>query len=128
MSQRSIHLYLYFPLSTTLINSATDVQQTDVQRPRLVTTDLRALSHILQHHDVYQKHPAVQRGLASIVGWGVLLAEGERHRVQRKALNPAFGPAQLREQTRVFLDKANEACIDLHSDMDLSIEPYISSS
>jgi cytochrome P450 len=38
----------------------------------------------------------------------VLVAEGAAHRAQRRVLNPAFGPAQLRALTGVFLDKANE--------------------
>jgi hypothetical protein len=78
------------------------------QKPELILTDLRAINHVLQHGDVYHKSKAAQEALAHVLGRGVLVAEGERHRVQRKALNPAFGPSQLRDLTGILLDKANE--------------------
>jgi cytochrome P450 len=77
-----------------------------VQRPRLMTTDLRALQHVLQRTDVYHKPEFVVRDISATLGAGILVAEGEQHRAQRKALNPAFGPAQLRELTGVITDKA----------------------
>jgi cytochrome P450 len=72
-----------------------------------MTTDLRALQHVLTRTDVYQKPAFVVRAIASILGAGVLVAEGAQHRAQRKALNPAFGPAQLRALTGVIADKAH---------------------
>ncbi|KAH9847044.1 cytochrome P450 [Lenzites betulinus] len=33
---------------------------------------------------------------------------GKRHRLQRKIMNPAFGPAQIRSFTGIFVDKAAE--------------------
>jgi cytochrome P450 len=66
------------------------------------------MHHILYNTDTYHKPSGVQRGLAQVLGSGVIVAEGERHRLQRKALNPAFGPGQLRDLTGIFLDKANE--------------------
>jgi hypothetical protein len=85
------------------------------QSPRLATTDMRALQYVLQHGDIYQKPGYMRRSLAQVFGRGVLVTEGERHRVQRKALNPAFGLGQLRDLTGVFLDKANEVCSLLNS-------------
>jgi cytochrome P450 len=73
-----------------------------------LTTDLRALTHVLTHTDVYQKPGHARRMLEQTLGRGVLVAEGDAHRVQRKALNPAFGPGQVRDLTGVMLDKANE--------------------
>jgi cytochrome P450 len=63
---------------------------------------------VLNHSEVYHKPAAAKALLASILGRGVLIAEDAQHRAQRKALNPAFGPGQLRDLTGVFLDKANE--------------------
>jgi cytochrome P450 len=57
---------------------------------------------------VYRKPGVGRRMLTQLVGSGVIVAEGDAHRMQRKALNPAFGAAQIRELTGVFLDKANE--------------------
>jgi cytochrome P450 len=58
--------------------------------------------------DVYEKPAASRRMLTQMMGVGVLVAEGETHRIQRKALNPAFGAVQIRELTGIMLDKANE--------------------
>jgi cytochrome P450 len=71
-------------------------------------TDLRALSHVLNHTEVYQKPGAFARFVRRMLGSSVLIAEDGVHRAQRKVLNPAFGPARLRDQTGIFLDKANE--------------------
>jgi cytochrome P450 len=71
-------------------------------------TDLRALSHVLQRTEVYQKPAPFARFLTRLLGGGILVAEDELHRVQRKAMNPAFGPLQIRDQTGIFLDKANQ--------------------
>jgi hypothetical protein len=36
------------------------------------------------------------------------VAESAPHGAQRRVLNPAFGPAQVRELSLIFLDKSNE--------------------
>jgi cytochrome P450 len=74
----------------------------------VVTTDLRALQHVLAHSDTFEKSLFVRRFLGRALGWGVLVAEGAPHRAQRRVLNPAFGPAQVRELSGIFLDKSNE--------------------
>jgi cytochrome P450 len=76
--------------------------------PELLITDLRAIQHILQDSDAYHKPSTTRAALTHLVGRGVLVTEGDQHRMQRKALNPAFGPGQLRDLTGIFLDKANE--------------------
>ncbi|KAI0828219.1 cytochrome P450 [Trametes gibbosa] len=75
---------------------------------RLWTIDPRALNHILTHSGDYQKPEGARRNLARILGEGVLFTEGEQHRQQRRIMNPAFGPAQIRELTSVFVDKAKD--------------------
>jgi cytochrome P450 len=78
----------------------------------MVTTDTRALGHILQRSDIYQKPYPMRFALEKILGAGLIVAEGDAHRRQRKVLNPAFGPSQLRALTDVMLDKANEVSCD----------------
>jgi cytochrome P450 len=39
---------------------------------------------------------------------GVLIAVGTPHRAQRRVLNPAFGPAHVRDLSGIFLDQSNE--------------------
>ncbi|EIW53608.1 cytochrome P450 [Trametes versicolor FP-101664 SS1] len=75
---------------------------------RLWTTDTRALNHILTHSTDYQKSEAARRNVAKILGKGVLFTEGDQHRQQRRIMNPAFGPAQIRELTPIFVEKAAE--------------------
>jgi cytochrome P450 len=78
------------------------------QVTRLQTTDLRAMAHVLQHTEVYHKPWRTQKHLGDSLGYGLLVSEGEKHRIQRKALNPAFGPSPVRELTAIMIDKANE--------------------
>jgi hypothetical protein len=84
------------------------------QSPRLVTTDLKAIGHILAHPDAFPKPDAAQNFLRYIFGDGLLVSQGAAHRMQRKIMNPAFGPTQLRELTGIFLDKANEVSVRKH--------------
>ncbi|KAI0363609.1 cytochrome P450 [Pilatotrama ljubarskyi] len=66
----------------------------------LFTMDTKALAHILTHDAVYQKPYKVRTFIAELVGMG------EQHRRQRRVVNPAFGPMQIREFTDLFLNKA----------------------
>jgi hypothetical protein len=65
-----------------------------LQKPAFVTTDLRAISHVLMHHDVYHKPDIIRHELIRLMGEGVLVTEGDQHRNQRRLLNPAFGPGK----------------------------------
>ncbi|KAI0920483.1 hypothetical protein AcW1_002208 [Taiwanofungus camphoratus] len=73
---------------------------------RLCTMDPRALNHIFSHSFVYQKPELARTNLAQVLGKGLLVVEGDQHRQQRRIMNPAFGPVQIRELTEVFMEKA----------------------
>ncbi|CAA7265269.1 unnamed protein product [Cyclocybe aegerita] len=75
---------------------------------RLYTTDPKALNHIFVNNMVYQKPDAVRHNLRMILGNGLVVVEGEKHRQQRKIMNPAFGPAQIREMVGIFIEKGVE--------------------
>ncbi|OSX62243.1 hypothetical protein POSPLADRAFT_1046615 [Postia placenta MAD-698-R-SB12] len=75
-------------------------------RDRLYTLDTRALGHILNHSNDYFKPELARHTLSSILGEGLVVAEGEQHRRQASFMNPAFGPTQIRELTDIFVDKA----------------------
>ncbi|KAJ7052294.1 cytochrome P450 [Mycena amicta] len=75
---------------------------------RLYSTDPKALNHFLTHDSIYQKPAALQYTLARILGKGLLIAEGEDHKKQRRIMNPAFGPAQVRGLTDLFWGKSLE--------------------
>ncbi|KAJ3928287.1 MAG: cytochrome P450 [Lentinula lateritia] len=74
----------------------------------LFTLDHKALNHVLMHHYIYQKHAASRFHFTRIVGPGLLVAEGDHHKLQRRVMNPAFGPAQVRDLTETFIDKSLE--------------------
>jgi cytochrome P450 len=75
---------------------------------RVCPYDARAINHILMHSSRYHKPEMLRGELGSILGQGLLNAEGEMHRRQRKIMNPAFSPAHIRDVTPIFLDKALE--------------------
>ncbi|KAF9778944.1 cytochrome P450 [Thelephora terrestris] len=75
--------------------------------PSLFTTDPRAINHVLTHSDEFEK-PPVGKAALELLGNGLIFAEGERHRKQRRIMNPAFGPGQLRSFTPIFNQKAHE--------------------
>ncbi|KAJ7778746.1 cytochrome P450 [Mycena maculata] len=75
---------------------------------RLHTTDTKALNHFLTNNYIYQKPEPLRYNLGRVVGPGVLVAERDQHRQQRKIMNPAFGPPQVRELTGIFVQKSLE--------------------
>ncbi|KAF8131022.1 cytochrome P450 [Boletus edulis] len=77
---------------------------------RVLTMDIRAINHVLTHTNDYHKPPDVQYTLSQILGKGVLIVEGAQHRQQRRIMNPAFGPAQIRALTDIFLEKSVRLC------------------
>ena len=94
----------------------------------MVTIDTKALHHVLKDGYVYEKSDQIRHDLGAILGTGLLFVTGEDHKRQRKAIvsslkllylgphltclqNPAFGPAQIRKFTEIFIAKANEVCM-----------------
>ncbi|TRM55491.1 cytochrome P450 [Schizophyllum amplum] len=78
------------------------------QGDRILTTDARALHHIVTRDDIYQKPEPTRYNLARIVGPGVLVLEGDQHKQQRRIMNPAFGSTQIRELTPTFLELSDK--------------------
>ncbi|KAF5344244.1 hypothetical protein D9758_012354 [Tetrapyrgos nigripes] len=74
---------------------------------RLYTTDTKALNHVLMNHYTYQKPEMAAYSLSQVLGSGILIMEGDKHKMQRRVMNPAFGAAQIRELTEVFIDNAS---------------------
>ncbi|KAH9915332.1 cytochrome P450 [Fomitopsis serialis] len=75
---------------------------------KLYTLDTRALGHILSHSHDYAKPAMDAFFLGKIVGQGLLVVEGDQHRQQRRVMNPAFGYAQIRGLTEIFVEKAQQ--------------------
>lgn len=73
--------------------------------PRLFLADTRAMSHVLSAANSYNfpKPNNARLVLKSFLGEGVLVAEGDVHKRQRKILQPAFGVAAIRDLSPIFM-------------------------
>ncbi|KAK1235950.1 hypothetical protein PQX77_000817 [Marasmius sp. AFHP31] len=75
----------------------------------LYVADLKGIGHVLKHDSVrYQKPEMVLFITKRLIGNGLFVIEGDAHRKQRKVMNPAFGPAEIRNLTGTFLEKSVE--------------------
>jgi hypothetical protein len=53
-----------------------------MQMKRLYTTDTKAINHVLMNDNIYQKPESVRYNLNLIMGSGVLVVEGDKHKQQ----------------------------------------------
>ncbi|KAI1770709.1 cytochrome P450 [Hypoxylon cercidicola] len=76
---------------------------------RLLITGSKALAEVLvtRNYD-FQKPGSVRFGLSRILGVGVLLAEGDEHKFQRKNLMPAFAFRHVKDLYSQFWQKGRE--------------------
>ncbi|EGG12968.1 cytochrome P450 monooxygenase [Melampsora larici-populina 98AG31] len=73
----------------------------------LSTIDPKALNHILVSRAyAYPKSEQTRRSLGSLVGHGLLFAEGETHTRQKRILGPVFSPVQIKELAPVVYEYA----------------------
>jgi cytochrome P450 len=79
---------------------------------RLLVISPKALSEVLttKNYD-FIKPDQVARGLGRLLGVGILLAEGDEHKTQRKNLMPAFAFRHIKDLYPVFWDKSREAVL-----------------
>ncbi|KAF7331038.1 Cytochrome P450 [Mycena venus] len=76
-------------------------------RKNIVLTDPKAVVHFYNsERAIYTKTENDRMFIGRIFGRGVLWAEGDMHKRQRKALTPAFSNAVIRRLTSVFFDSA----------------------
>ena len=74
---------------------------------RIMPTSSTAIQHILNNWTIYVRPDQARRSLANIMGDGLLTAEGEMHKRQRKVLNPAFATGYIRDIIPVFVEKGD---------------------
>ncbi|KAL8977338.1 MAG: hypothetical protein Q9205_006837 [Flavoplaca limonia] len=76
---------------------------------RLLITGSKALAEVLatKNYD-FRKPVQVRNGLGRLLGIGILLAEGEEHKVQRKNLMPAFAYRHIKDLYPTFWEKTSE--------------------
>ncbi|KAF9815448.1 hypothetical protein IEO21_04619 [Rhodonia placenta] len=90
---------------------------------RLFTADTRAVNYIQSHSNDYWKPEISRFSLIQILGHGLLSVEGDRHRQQVWNNNPAFGPAQIRGLTEIFVEKAQKLCEFWRNELSKNGEP-----
>ncbi|PNS14191.1 Cytochrome P450 94C1 [Sphaceloma murrayae] len=85
---------------------------------RVLLTSSRALGEVLvtKNYD-FVKPNLVRTGLARLLGVGILLAEGDEHKKQRKNLSPAFNFRHVKDLYSTFWGKAVELIERVHDDI-----------
>lgn len=73
--------------------------------PRLMIGDAKAMLHLLSAANSYnyEKPSSTRLVLKNFLGEGVLVAEGDVHKRQRKILQPAFNVGAIRELNPIFM-------------------------
>ncbi|KAJ7739978.1 cytochrome P450 [Mycena maculata] len=79
-------------------------------RRTVILTDPKALQHFFSRETYgYVQTPNSKRFLEKLIGRGLFWAEGDSHKRQRRALNPAFSPNSIKNLTPIFFDSAYKA-------------------
>ncbi|KAH7907652.1 cytochrome P450 [Hygrophoropsis aurantiaca] len=79
-------------------------------RSYIILNDAKAIAHFYaQARDIYVNSVLSKNILQNLVGKGLLWADGEDHKRQRKSLTPAFTSAAIRKLTSIFYDTAHKA-------------------
>lgn len=80
-----------------------------LNQERLLVTSPKALAEVLVTKNYDFIKPSMMRfGLGRILGFGILLAEGDEHKFQRKHLMPAFAFRHVKDLYPIFWEKACE--------------------
>ncbi|KAL8675147.1 MAG: hypothetical protein Q9168_000518 [Polycauliona sp. 1 TL-2023] len=76
---------------------------------RILLTGPKALAEVLATKNYeFIKPSQIRNGLGKLLGIGILLAEGDEHKVQRKNLMPAFAYRHIKDLYPVFWAKTSE--------------------
>ncbi|KAI1364418.1 cytochrome P450 [Xylaria arbuscula] len=78
-------------------------------RERVLVTGPKALSEVLVTKNyIFEKPRALRFNIGRLLGVGILLAEGDEHKLQRKNLMPAFAFRHVKDLYPVFWRKTRE--------------------
>ncbi|KZT11803.1 cytochrome P450 [Laetiporus sulphureus 93-53] len=75
---------------------------------RLFTLDPVTLSHVMKNSHVYEKPWHSRRLIIGLIGCGMLAAEGQVHKRQRRVATPAFSVQNMRALVPLVFVKGNE--------------------
>ncbi|KAH7381206.1 cytochrome P450 [Phaeosphaeria sp. MPI-PUGE-AT-0046c] len=83
--------------------------RTLLNESRVLITNPKALGEVLvQRNYEFIKPERVRNGLGRLLGIGILIAEGDEHKRQRKLLMPAFSFRHVKDLYPIFWSKARE--------------------
>ncbi|SJX64432.1 related to Cytochrome P450 [Sporisorium reilianum f. sp. reilianum] len=93
--------------------------------PRLFLADAKAMLHMLSAANSYnyEKPSSTRLVLKNFLGEGVLVAEGDVHKRQRKILQPAFNVGAIRELNPIFMRYSRDLVDKIGQMVDLSSHP-----
>jgi cytochrome P450 len=80
---------------------------------RVVATSPRALAEILSRDYEFVKPSIMAKLGGPILGYGLLLSEGDVHKQQRKLVSPSFAVRHIKELIPIFWDKSRETVIKM---------------
>ena len=88
-------------------------------KERVLLTSPKSLAEVLtvKSYD-FQKPALLQQGIGKLLGIGILLAEGDEHKHQRKGLAPAFNFRHVKQLYPIFWQKAREMVLMIGKDLD----------
>jgi cytochrome P450 len=73
---------------------------------------------LVQRNYEFVKPEGLRKGLGRLLGVGILLAEGDEHKRQRKLLMPAFAFRHVKDLYPIFWNKAKEMTEDFYDDQE----------
>ncbi|KAJ7573406.1 cytochrome P450 [Mycena floridula] len=98
-------------------------------KERIILMDPKAISHFFARGETGYTQPGADRqALTNLIGHGIITADGDVHRRQRKSLSPSFSNATIRGITSAFYDAgykvkaAWDSQLDASSDDSVTIE------
>lgn len=95
-------------------------------KERLLLTTPKALSEVLTVKPYDFIRPELLRsGVGQILGIGILFAEGDDHKIQRKNLMPAFNFRHIKELYPIFWSKSQEMARCIAEEMSESTEKTV---
>jgi len=85
---------------------------------RILLVSPKALAEVLvtKSYD-FIKPPQIQQSIGRILGIGILFAEGDEHKAQRKNLNPAFAYRHLKDLYPIFWAKSQEMILEIDKEL-----------
>lgn len=88
------------------------------QPAHLLATNHQALLDVMSTNTYdFEKPWKVRSFLARVLGFGLILSEGNAHRVQRKALTPAFNIKNIRSLYSLMWEKTNILLAELEKEV-----------